>query len=212
MRGQPLRVLLVDDEASLREPLAKYLRRECGYYVDTAANGEEALARIEGAQGQYDVALVDNLLMPGPDLEPEPLGIKLMAEIKALYPHIEFILFTAWGMDSGLEALRAGAYRYVRKPFNVEELAVMIEHAAEYQRLKGVAQEKQILEQLIETSTALLGGGGLQDVLDTILREVQAIGFDRVRLYLLSEDGQTMVGEAQVGMEAEFVGLELPVS
>jgi GAF domain-containing protein/CheY-like chemotaxis protein len=213
MNDQPLRVLLVDDEASLREPLATYLRREHSYYVDTAASGQETLARIEDAQGQYDVALIDDLLMPMPDSdEPRPLGIKLMAEIKACYPHIEFIIFTGWGMDSALEALRAGAYRYIRKPFDIEELAVMIEHAAEYQRLKGVAREKQILEQLMQTSTALLRGRDLHDVLDTILRGVQTIGFDRVRLYLLSEDGQTMVGRAQVGMETEFVGLELPVA
>jgi GAF domain-containing protein len=213
MNDQPLRVLLVDDEASLREPLATYLRREHSYYVDTAASGKETLARIEDVQGQYDVALIDDLLMPTPDSdEPRPLGIKLMAEIKASYPHIEFIIFTGWGMHSAIEALRAGAYRYIRKPFDIKELAVMIEHAAEYRRLKGVAREKQILEQLMQTSTALLHDRDLQDVLNTILHGVQTIGFDRVRLYLLSEDGQTMVGQAQVGMETEFIGLELPVA
>jgi GAF domain-containing protein/CheY-like chemotaxis protein len=213
MNEQPLRVLLVDDEASLREPLATYLRREHGYYVDTAASGEETLARIDDVQGQYHVALIDDLLMPTPDSdEPRPLGIKLMTEIRACYPHIEFIIFTGWGMESALEALRAGAYRYIRKPFDKEELAVMIEHAAEYQRLKSVAREKQILEQLMQTSTALLRGRDLHEVLDTILRGVQTIGFDRVRLYLLSQDGQTMVGQAQVGMETEFIGLELPVA
>jgi GAF domain-containing protein/CheY-like chemotaxis protein len=212
MNDQPLRVLLVDDETSLREPLATYLRREHSYYVDTAASGKETLARIEGAQGQYDVALIDDLLMPTPDCEPEPLGIRLMTEIKACYPHIEFIIFTGWGMHSAIEALRAGAYRYIRKPFDIEELAVMIEHAAEYQRLKGVAREKQILEQLMQTSAALLRGRDLHDVLDTILRGVQTIGFDRVRLYLLSQDAQTMVGQAQVGLETEFIGLELPVA
>src|SRR5262245_23254178 len=186
MSEQPLRVLLSDDEASLREPLAKYLRSEYDYSVETAATGEEMLALIDSAQGRYDVALIDDLLMPQPGGEPEPLGIKLMTEIRSRYPNIEFILFTGWGMGSGLDALRAGAYRYIRKPFDPEELAVLIEHAAEYRQLKDAAREKQTLERLLETSAALLGGRELPEVLETILHGVQAIGFDRVRLYSLS--------------------------
>ena len=213
MSEQPLRVLLVDDEASLREPLAKYLRRERGYLVDTAASGEQTLARVEKARGRYDVALIDDMLVPDISSEdPQPLGTRLMTQINTRYPHIEFIIFTGWGMDSALDALRAGAYRYIRKPFVPEELAVMIEHAAEYHRLKGLAREKQILEQLMETSTALLGGASLQNVLETVLRSVRAIGFDRVRLYLLSKDRQAMVGRAHVGMGPEFVGGELRIT
>lgn len=211
MRSQ-LRVLLADDEASLREPLAKHLRQEHGYHVDTAADGQEVLARLEQAQGQYDVALLDDLLIPAPGREPEPLGVTLTTEIKARYPHLQVIVFTGWGMKSGLEALRAGAYRYLAKPFNLEELSMLLQTAAEHSRLKGVAHEKQILEQLMKTSVALISGRSLPEVLDTILRSVQNIGFDRVCLYLLSEDRQTMVGQAQVGMDTDFVGHERPLA
>ncbi|MFQ5352035.1 MAG: GAF domain-containing protein, partial [Candidatus Binatia bacterium] len=211
MNENPLRVLLVDDERSLREPLAKYLGQRFGYSVETAATAAEALACVEQAQGKYDVILLDDMLMPDQDREPERLGIKLMSQIRSAYPDAVFILFTAWGRESGLEALRAGAYRYLRKPFDPEELAAMIELAAEYQRLKGIAREKRILERLMETSAALLSDRSLPDVLDTILRGVQAIGFDRARLYLMAEDEETMVGQAQRGMEAEFKGFCLSV-
>ncbi len=212
MGQQPLRMLLADDEASLREPLAKYLRQTYGYVVDTAADGQEVLHWLEQAGDQYDVALLDDVLIPAPGQEPRSLGVTLTREIKARFPRIEIIIFTGWGMASALEALRAGAYRYLAKPFNPEELGLLIQTAAEHSRLKEVAREKQILEQLMETSTALLSGRSLPAVLATILHGVQAIGFDRVRLYLLSADGQVMVGRAQAGMEVDFVGLELPVA
>ena len=149
MAKRVLRVLLIDDENSLREPLARRLREAYGYYVEAATTGAEALRCVEQGLGQYDVALIDNWLVPEVGHDPEPLGIQLMRAIQARYPHIECILFTAWGMDSGITALRAGAYRYIRKPFDPEELAIMIEHAAEYQRLKGEAREKQVLEQFV---------------------------------------------------------------
>ena len=213
MNGNPLRVLLVDDERSLRDPLGKSLRQQYGYAVDTAATGKEALACVKQAQGQYDVILLDDLLMPDRDQEPERLGIKLMKEIRAQYPDSVFILFTAWGRESGLEALRAGAYRYLLKPFHPEELAAMIELAAEYQHLKGIAREKQMLERLMETSATLLGDRSQEDVLHTILCGVQAIGFDRARLYLRDEeDENAMVGRAQVGMEADFKDIRLSIA
>jgi|GEM_PF-1483593 len=206
MSQQLLRVLLADDENSLREPLAKRLRQTYGYEVDTAADGQEVLKLLAQKQGQYDVALIDDLLVPAPGGQPEPLGVVMTQTIRTRYPQIEVIIFTGWGMQAGLEILQAGAYRYLAKPFNLDELGMLIQTAAEHSRLKSAAREKQILEQLMKTSAALLSRQSLLEVLDTILQAVQATGFDRVGLYLLSEDRQTMVGQAQVGMPAEFVG------
>jgi DNA-binding NtrC family response regulator len=180
-------VLLVDDEASLREPLAKHLRQEYGYQVDTATSSEEVLIQLEQNQSRYEVVLMDESLPLVPSQKPEPLGVTLTTKIKTRYPDIEIIIFSDEKMTSGLEALRAGAYRYLAKPFNLEELGMLIQMAAEQSRLKEIAREKQILEQLMETSTALISGQSLPEVLDTILRGVQAIGFDRVGLYLLSD-------------------------
>lgn len=202
----PLRLLLADDEVSLREPLAKHLIQTCGYHVDTASNAQDLQILLEKQQGRYEVVLIDDLLMPAPNQEPEPLGVVLTQAIKSRYEDIQVIVFTGWGMKSGIDALRAGAYRYLSKPFNLDELGMLIQTAAEHGRLKSVIREKQILVHLMETSTALISGQSLSEVLQTILHGVQAIGFDRICLYLLTDDRQTMIGQAQVGLTSNFVG------
>jgi PAS domain S-box-containing protein len=210
--SEPLRLLLVDDEAGLREPLARFLRENHSYVVETAADGEQAWARVTQSERPYHVALIDDQLTPRAGDEPRPFGIELMKRIKSLAPQTEVIIFTGWGMARALEALRAGAFRYLAKPFNVEELAITIQHAAEYQLLKGYAREKQILERLMETSTASLSSRNQQEALNHILRGIQAIGFDRVRLYLHSDNGESLVGKAQAGMDERFVGVKWAVA
>lgn len=169
MSEQPLRVLLALDDASLRELFAQYLH-ESGYAVDQAATGAELQARIDDAQGQYAVIVLDDKLRPALDCGLQSLGIQLLTEIKARYPGIAFIVFAQGELNSELEALRAGVHRYIRRPLNPEELGMLIANAVEHQRLKGVAREKQILERLLETSAALLGEHDLPDVLNTICR------------------------------------------
>lgn len=200
MESQPLKLLLVDDENSLREPLAEYLYEHYGYLVTQAQSGREALELLRTHQGHFDVALLDQVLDEGPG------GLELLKRIKADYAQIEVILFTGWGMEHGLEALRTGAFRYLAKPFNPEELGILIRHAAEYKHLKGEAREKKILAQLMETSAVLRGDQEEAELLKVILRGIHQIGFDRVRLYLLSEDTQTLVGKAQIGMSEHFSG------
>ncbi len=146
MAEKSLRVLLLDDEASLREPLAEYLVKNYHYAVDAAGEVSEAMHLIESAKGRYDVALVDEVL--GED----PSGIEVLKQIKAKYPDIEVILFTGWGIQSGIEALRAGAYRYFAKPFNPEELALTIRFAAEQGRIR---QKQQYMTALVEASRRL---------------------------------------------------------
>jgi DNA-binding response OmpR family regulator len=125
MGKHALRVLLVDDEESVREPLATQLRLHYKYDVDVAANGEDALSLLEAENGNYQVALVDQVLDDG------LRGIDLLKQIKSKHPDIQIIIFTGWGMEDGLEALHQGAYRYFAKPFNLEELAMTIRFAAE---------------------------------------------------------------------------------
>jgi GAF domain-containing protein/ActR/RegA family two-component response regulator len=153
MIKEALRVLLVEDEWSLREPLAKRLRDAHGYHVDPAANTEEAWQLVKEAERPYDVALIDDLLTPQLGAEPEPVGIELMGRIKECYPETECIIFTGWGMERALEALRAGAYRYLAKPLNLDELAMTIRMAAEQARLR---RERDLLSATLEISRAML--------------------------------------------------------
>jgi GAF domain-containing protein/CheY-like chemotaxis protein len=134
MMEQQLRILLLDDEEALRMPLEKYLEENFGYQVDTAATGEEALRLVGDVQGGYDVTLLDEVLYPGPD------GIEVMQEIQARYPDIECIVFTAWGPESRQRALQAGAFRYLERPFDTEELALLIRSAAQQVRLRAISR------------------------------------------------------------------------
>ncbi len=146
-----VKVLLLDDEESLRVPLKRFLERQFGYQVEAVATGEEALEAVERTQGQYDVALIDEVLMPGPD------GIEVMQKIRARYPHIECIIFTGWGTESRQRALQAGAFRYLEKPFNNEELAMLLRIAAQQVRLRAIGQAilaERDPERVLETITS----------------------------------------------------------
>jgi len=133
-REERLRVLLLDDEESLRVPLKKYLEDNFGYQVDTASHGEEAMRLMDKVGGHYDVALLDEVLVPGPD------GIQVMQQVKGSYPDIEAIIFTGWGRDSRQRALQAGAFRYLEKPFDNDELAMLIRTAAQQVRLRHIGR------------------------------------------------------------------------
>jgi len=159
MNEQTIRVLLVDDEQSLRKPLAEYLRRTHGFVVDEAQSGIEAMRLVEEAQGRYDVALLDEVLT-----EP-PGGLDVLKEIKAEYPDTEVILFTGWEMQLGIEALRAGAYRFLTKPFDKDELAHTIRFAAEQRRIH---KEHDYMAALVRASRALTQATRLDEQLSLV--------------------------------------------
>ncbi len=180
MNDSTLRVLLLDDEASLRQPLARYLREQHGYAVDTVSTGNEALDRLQASRGGYDVALVDEVLTDGLS------GLDVLREIKIHHPDIEVILFTAWGMKPALEALRAGAYRYFAKPFNTEELALTIRFAAE----QGEARrEQKILSALQQVSAAINSALDINEILRrTCQAVVELFGVDHSALVRFEPD------------------------
>lgn len=121
------RVLIVDDEQSMRDMLAIALRGE-GFEVIAAENGEAAQAEIEAHP--VDI-VVSDIRMPGLD------GLELLSQTREISPDTEVILITAHAStDSAIEALRLGAYDYITKPFDVEELKNTVAHALERQELQ----------------------------------------------------------------------------
>jgi PAS domain S-box-containing protein len=197
MSEERLRVLLVDDETSLREPLAKRLRTMCDYRVDTAANGAETWHSITESGDPYDVVLIDDMLTPEAGQEPELLGVELVRKIRERCPETECIVFTGWGMERALEALRAGAYRYLSKPLNLDELGMTIRMAAEHRRLKQqletTRQEKEWLQTFLEIGRATTSVLELEQVLEQVHEQVgrlmDASGLDVV---LYDESSQTL--------------------
>jgi two-component system response regulator PhoP len=108
-----MRVLIVEDEAHIREPLAERLRKE-GYTVDEAADGREGL--FLGREYAMDLGVVDIGL-------PELSGIEVIRELRKLDKHFPILILTARGnWQDKVEGLEAGADDYLVKPFHVEEL------------------------------------------------------------------------------------------
>ncbi|MEO5897936.1 MAG: sigma-54 dependent transcriptional regulator [Vicinamibacterales bacterium] len=135
------RVLVVDDELSIRQMLSFALRRE-GYEVSTAENGRAALEMLEEAD--VDVLVTDVRM-------PEMSGVTLLAEAKRIDPGISVIVMTAYGSkETVLDALRLGATDYVEKTPNLkDELAVRIRKEVDRKRLQ---QENLLLKRTLKSS------------------------------------------------------------
>ncbi len=133
-----VKILVVDDEAIIRESLRDWLA-DAGHYVLTAENGSQALAIIQ--KEKPSVAIAD-LVMPGMD------GIELMKRTKELAVDTAFIIITAYGsIPTAVAAVREGAYDYIEKPFSPERVELLIEKLAERQKL---VKENIALRQKLE--------------------------------------------------------------
>jgi two-component system nitrogen regulation response regulator GlnG len=137
----PERVLIVDDEESMRFVLRKALEKE-GYEVDVASAGEAALARA--AERPYDLLLLD-IRMPGPS------GLDVLSEVRGRpAPVPEVIILTAQNtMRNAVEAMKRGAYDYLTKPVDLDELKVLVRKAldaralaSQVETLKAEVREK----------------------------------------------------------------------
>lgn len=207
----PLHILLVGGEVSTCNKLDRLLHDHLVCSVDIAHSGGQAEQFIQ-SERLYQIALIDDTLPQTVGEEPQRIGIDLVQKIKARYSQAESIVFIDYSEERALEALRAGAFGYLRKPINGEELAIVAGQAAEFQRLKRISRDNQILQPLMDTNTALLRGYDHQEVLNRIVSAVQTVGFDRVRLYLVSDDEKSLIGKAQVGMDKRFVGMNWPLA
>jgi two-component system response regulator PilR (NtrC family) len=132
------KILVVDDEQSMREFLDIMLKKE-GYKVSLASNGEEVLRLIE--KDIFDLVLLD-IRMPKMD------GIAVLKKIKASSPETVVIMITAYASaDTAIKAMKEGAYDYITKPFKVEEIKLIIKNALEK---KNLQKENILLKQLVK--------------------------------------------------------------
>lgn len=113
--GGRQRVLVVDDEASIRDLLAKTLAL-AEYDVDTASDGANALDRLRERHGNYDLMIAD-LRMPGMD------GLSLIREVKHINSNLPIIIITGFSTESSaIEAVNLGVAGYLTKPFRVPQV------------------------------------------------------------------------------------------
>ena len=115
------RVLLVDDEEEFVSALSERLMLR-GIEVDSALNGEEALARL--VEKEFEVVILD-VLMPGLG------GLEVLKQIKSTHQNTQVILLTGHGSTrEGIEGMRLGAFDYLIKPVDIEEMLVKMKEAA----------------------------------------------------------------------------------
>jgi signal transduction histidine kinase len=150
--ARPPKVLLIDDEEAARYGIRRALANQ-GYQLDEAADGASALSKIEA--GGPDV-VVSDINMPGVD------GLTLVEQLRGKPEAPLVILITAYGSENvAVQALRAGAYNYLSKPFEVDELRVAVANAVDKQRLLRenrhyTAELERALAELQQSQAALL--------------------------------------------------------
>jgi len=131
------RILIVDDEVALSAVLAEVVS-DMGHKPTVVNDGAAGLA--EAIKGGYDLAILDLSL-------PKVSGLEILRKLKELWPETLAIMVTAYAsMRGAVEALSLGAYDYLTKPFDVEEVRMIVERALERTRL--LDENRYLLEQL----------------------------------------------------------------
>lgn len=162
MKDLKKRILVVDDEDSVRRLLQELLKKE-GYQVKTAENGLEALELVD--KFHFDLIIID-IRMPVMD------GLELFRILREKDPEIIVIIMTAYtGVDTAVEAMKMGAYNYISKPFNISEIKLNVRRALE---IKNLVEEVKDLRQEIKVRYSLnniIGNSGkMQEVYKLIGR------------------------------------------
>ncbi|RKY66975.1 MAG: sigma-54-dependent Fis family transcriptional regulator [Candidatus Latescibacterota bacterium] len=172
-----MRVLLVEDDRVARVPLRDDIA-EAGYDVDEAGSAEEALELL-GKKG-YDVVVTD-LRMPGMD------GIELLERIKAESPDTEVIVITAYGtVRTAVRAMKLGAYEYLTKPFDNEELLLLLERI---RRMREVMEENVRLRRRLEERYRLEDMVGKGHKMQEVFRLIRTVASSDSTVLLQGETG-----------------------
>ena len=175
--GSKPRILIVDDEPSMREMLRIVLRRD-GYDVVVAGNGAEAIAILE--KERVDLLLSDIRM-------PDVGGVDVLRAAKNLNRDIIAFMMTAFAStDSAVEAMRLGAVDYFTKPFNMDELRLKVRQQMEAHRLK---QENVLLKRALNSSHEFSNIIGRSDPMLALFKMVETIAKTNSTVLITGESG-----------------------
>ena len=170
-------VLVVDDEESMRHLLSVILT-DRGYEVRAVSNGEDALRELSSRD--YDLVLSD-VRMPRMD------GLVLLRRALELHPDLTFIVMSAYGThDTAIEAMKAGAYDYVSKPFKPDEVVLVLRKAEERLRL---SRENRRLRSELADGFRIENFIGSSPALQEMLRQVRRVAPTKTTVLLTGESG-----------------------
>ena len=171
------KLLIVDDELSVRDSLGKWLREE-GYEIGTAENAGQALTRM--AENKWDVALVD-IKMRGTD------GIELQRRMHELDPGLIVIMMTgSASVETAVAALKNGAYAYVSKPLDPDVIAHLVSHALSHRRAE---KENARLREAVAEATRPGDLVGRSAAMRKVARAIETVGPTDANVLITGESG-----------------------
>ena len=171
------RILVADDEANMRWALDKALSK-VGYEVITVENGQAALESIQ--EDRPDLVLLD-LKMPKMD------GIEVLREVKTIVPELQVIMMTAHGSTAtAVEAMKLGAYDYIMKPFDIDELLMAVDKAFE---LRTLRQQVNYLKQEVTEQHGWKQMVGRSAPMKSVLNLVERVAPTSATVLLQGESG-----------------------
>ncbi len=171
------RILVVDDEESIREFLEIMLKKE-GYEVTCAEDGAKAKDVL--AKKSFDMVISD-LQMPN------MTGIELLKFVKESYPELVFMLITAFGTtESAVEAMKMGAYDYLTKPFKIDEVRINIQNAL---RTKSLEVENRVLKKELTKEYSFQNLVGNSEPMHRIYDLVKRVSLTPTNILITGESG-----------------------
>jgi DNA-binding NtrC family response regulator len=195
-------ILVVDDEALVRDSLASWLEED-GYQVDTAPDGQTALAML-GRQA-YAVLLVD-LKMPGIS------GLQVLSRARTMQPEAAVILMTAYAtVETAVQAMKQGAHDYLMKPFEPEELSKMVGHLTQDQTLR---RENLLLRKALTRQIAFKGMVSQSPKMEAVFELARTAAHGNSPVLILGErgTGKELLGHAIHSESARKAGPFVSVS
>jgi len=171
------KILVVDDEQSLREVLSIMLKR-AGYAVTSAADGEEAVELLQ--KEIFDLVITD-LRMPKVD------GMEVLKAVKSASPETVVLIITAFASaDSAVEAMKQGAYDYLTKPFQVDEVQLIIRNALEKRRL---TTENMLLKREMASQSSFAQLVGQSEAMQKVFEVVRKVADSKSNVLICGESG-----------------------
>ena len=171
------KILVVDDDSGMRDTLEAVLTAD-GYKVTTASNGKEAIDTLGGSK--FDITLLD-LKMP------DCKGTELLPKIKELDPDNIVIMMTAYGtIKTAVEAVKLGAYDFITKPFELEEVRMIIQKALDMKQLSG---ENAKLREILSENVVLKGVVGNSPEMIKVFETIKKVVNYDVTVLITGESG-----------------------
>jgi DNA-binding NtrC family response regulator len=175
--AKKISILIVDDEESVRDSLFNWFIED-GYRVECAENAKKALSLLES--DNFDIILAD-IKMPGMD------GLEMLKRIKSLRKESIVIMMTAFAtVDTAVQALKDGAFDYVTKPFDPDDLSHLIRNAS---KQISLLEENEILKEKVVSLENVEDLIGNSEAMQKVLKEIESVAQSNASVIITGESG-----------------------